>query len=275
MPSKLEAELMKATKVKQAAGEGRKAYLVRMLKAGQDVKAPAWDALSGEAQAWYNDSVRLYQAHTNPNDIKEFPDYVQPTTRATLSVAAAPIDPEPETEEEAPEADEPPVEEDEPEADEPAVEEDEPAVEEADDAPLDEPEEDEFEEDEPPVEEEPEPPLAAAPTKRPAAKPAKAPVRKPPPAVKTPSKGPVKTVKVAKTDGVVTRPPKPAAPGASTVIKRLMLRNPDVTNAELIEKLKEKSISVTSISVSTIRSDFKHSIRVLQEAGYCQELPAP
>jgi hypothetical protein len=248
-----------------------------MLKDGQKMTSQSWDALSGEAQAWYNDSVKLYQAHTNPNDIKEFSDHVPTTARATLNVApAAPVE-----EDEAPvEAEEAPapVEEEAPvEAEDEPLEaaEAEPEEAEVEDAPVD-AEEVAFEEDEPPVEVE-EPVVAAAPkpSQKPAVKtPSKAPVRKPPPAVKTPSKAPVKSIK-AKDDGEVTRPPKPAAPGASTTIKRMMIRNPDVTNAELMEKLKEKHIDVTPISVSTIRSDFKHSIKVLQEAGFCQEMPAP
>ena len=37
--------------------------------------APSWDALSAEAQAWYNDSVRLYQAHNNPATSRNFPTW--------------------------------------------------------------------------------------------------------------------------------------------------------------------------------------------------------
>ena len=56
------------------------------------------------------------------------------------------------------------------------------------------------------------------------------------------------------------------------MIKRLLLKDINVTNAELMEKLAAENISVTAITVSTIRSDFRHSLRVLQEAGYCADI---
>jgi hypothetical protein len=263
--SKLETELIKITKVAQAAGEPRPKYFLRLLQEGQKIETDHWEAtLSAEAQLWYNQAVQLYSAHHNPNDIKEFPDYVPTSTRATLAP-----EPEPETEDAAPE------ETDEPEdADGGEGPED-------DDEPEDDGDEDAEDEGVTVVEPEPEPaPLQAATTKKTTRKPP--PPRKPPPAVKTPAKPrPAGGIKAKDANGEllvapsISRPPKPASPGASTMIKRLLLKDINISNAELIEKLREENIPVTSISVSTIRSDFRHSLRVLQEAGYCTEIANP
>ena len=292
--SKLEAELVKATKVKQAQAEPRSKYLVRLLHAGQSVPDPVWDAISAEAQHWYNESVRLYQAHNNPNDIKEFPDLTPAVQRVSMKPVEAVEEPKPvpveEPEVEAIEDEEPEVEDEDLPIEEPAngIDGEE---EEEEDLPA---EEDEDGEEEMPVPQpEPEPvPLQAA--KKPATpKPKPAPA-KPKPAVKTPSRPP-KPIKAAaevvemplkdkirakasaangETEEMPSRPPKPAAPGASTMIKRLLLKDSNITNAELMEHLKAHNIAVTSISVSTIRSDFRHSLKVLHEAGYALEIPA-
>lgn len=295
--SRLETEMMKVTKLRQAAGEHRHQYLFRLLEGGQKLTKPLWNTLSAEAQQWYNDGVNGYMAHNSVDDIPDFPDINTGTERATLSLrpvetaSEVPGEPVPEPgpvpapieEPDGDDEDMAPVDEPDEELDEAAQEADE-----GDKAPVEDDEAleealeygraEEPEEDEAPVEEEePAPVEAAAPVKKPAKQ-----APKPKPAVKSPSKpaGPVKKpVKAATGNGPdpsgVSRPPKPAAPGASTFIKRALLKNVHVTNAELMEKLREKGITVTAISVSTIRSDFRHSLKVLQEAGFCQEIEAP
>ena len=282
--SKLEAELMKVTKLRQAAGEARHAYLLRLLQGGQGLTKPLWNTLSADAQRWYNDGVNAFMAHNIADDIPDFPDLG--TERATLTTRP----PEP-----APEATKPPeaMPEPEPVEDEEEIEpEDEPVENGEDEEPEDTEDEapveddEEFEEDVVPIEEPEDEPLPLstaaskpAPTKKPAAAPPpKATPEKPKPAVKKAPAGPVKQPlkrAAGKGNGEITRPPRPAAPGASTLIKRMLLRNVHVTNAELMEKLREKNITVTAISVSTIRSDFRHSIKVLHEAGLCKEIEAP
>ena len=65
------------------------------------------------------------------------------------------------------------------------------------------------------------------------------------------------------------RPATNSSPGkkvsACHVIKRMVARKPAITVAELIEKLKEENFKVSDVTVATLRSDFRDSLRVLNE----------
>lgn len=61
-------------------------------------------------------------------------------------------------------------------------------------------------------------------------------------------------------------------PGAYTKIKQLMVKDPTMTSEKLIEKLNKAGYEMTPIAVSSIRSDFRHSMRILKEAGLLAEL---
>lgn len=257
MPSKIETEFKKLTKLTQAAEEPRKAYLLRILGGGQQAKTEDWNKLSDDAQNWYNGAVNAYLTHNQLSDIPDFPDMPPPATeRAKLTLAPAPAA--------EPDADEPPLDEGAPEAE--GVDPD-------------------FEEDQPPedgigeIEEVEAPPAAVTPppraprsaaSKPTQPKPASKPTPKPPSSPK--GKAAAAPAAAASNGGAPSKPPKAAPPGASTMIKRLLIKNPAVTNAELQERLKADGINVTSISVSTIRSDFRHSLKVLHEAGFAKEV---
>lgn len=270
MTTQIETEFMKATKLRQGEGEARSKYLKRLLTAGQSLTDDVWATLSTPAQSWYNSGVTAYKIANNTEDIPEPVDPIEEEEEPVLAVrgvkppvAAAPIE-EPEDDEaleygraEEPEDDEAEVVEN---GEDEEEEEDENGEEEA--TPV----------EEPPVEEErvvqTAPRGARKPSKpapKPAAKPAPKPAAKPPKKAAAAADG---------NSGKLTKPPK-VAPGASTFIKRMLLKDMNVTNAELMEQLREEGVSVTPITVSTIRSDFKHSLKVLQEAGYATEVAVP
>lgn len=86
----------------------------------------------------------------------------------------------------------------------------------------------------------------------------------------------------AKSNGKAPAAKKAAAPkkkavkamgqGAPTLIKQMVLKNPEISTAELTDKLKAKGLKVSSLTVSSIRSGFRHSIRILNEAGHCKNI---
>lgn len=70
--SKLEAELMKATKIKgPKAKEDRPAFLKRLVGAAQDLEDEDWEKLSEPAQKWVNAGAT---ALNDDNDVKDFSD---------------------------------------------------------------------------------------------------------------------------------------------------------------------------------------------------------
>lgn len=52
---------------------------------------------------------------------------------------------------------------------------------------------------------------------------------------------------------------------ACHVIKTMVVRKPSISVAELIEKLKGKSLKISDVTVATIRSDTRDTLRVLNE----------
>jgi hypothetical protein len=60
---------------------------------------------------------------------------------------------------------------------------------------------------------------------------------------------------------------KPKGSGLETTIKNLIIKKPAITSDELVEKLEAKSVKASRFTVVAIRAGFRHSIKVLQEAG--------
>lgn len=56
--------------------------------------------------------------------------------------------------------------------------------------------------------------------------------------------------------------------GAQTRIKELIMGNPTMSVADLRDKIAAEGFGVSSLTVSTIRSDFLHSLRVVKDAGH-------
>lgn len=57
------------------------------------------------------------------------------------------------------------------------------------------------------------------------------------------------------------------AGGALTYVRELLVKNPDITVADLTEKVKAKGHAVSTQTLHTTRSGFRQDIRVLQDAG--------
>jgi hypothetical protein len=64
---------------------------------------------------------------------------------------------------------------------------------------------------------------------------------------------------------------KPAATkrgsGLESTIKNMIVKKPTITSDELVEKLEAKQVKASRFTVVAIRAGFRHSIKVLQEAG--------
>lgn len=85
-----------------------------------------------------------------------------------------------------------------------------------------------------------------------------APAKKAKPAKKaTPKKE-----KTKKSNGAASR-----GTGAQTVIKQIMLKNPNISTDELIEKLASKGLKPTKVAVTSIRSGMRHTLNVMKDAG--------
>lgn len=165
--SKIEKELLGATKLKVKKGEERQAYLVRLCKAVAKVNDDTWEQLSTEAQEWNNGAAEQIKAGDKLDD---FPDL------------------------DAVEADE---------------------------------------------EERPLPPPARS----------------------------------AKKDDKPEKKATPAKaasgrkPSACHTIKTLVVKNPKITVAELSDQLKSLDLKVSDVTVATLRSDMRDTLRVMNEVG--------
>lgn len=67
------------------------------------------------------------------------------------------------------------------------------------------------------------------------------------------------------------RPPTKSHPGrkvsACHTIKKLVVKKPSITVAELAEKLKASGLKVSDVTIATLRSDLRDTLRVLNEVG--------
>jgi hypothetical protein len=54
---------------------------------------------------------------------------------------------------------------------------------------------------------------------------------------------------------------------APTLIKKMLLADPNLDVVEIDERLREQGMKMTRITISNIRSGFRHSLRVLIEEG--------
>jgi hypothetical protein len=52
------------------------------------------------------------------------------------------------------------------------------------------------------------------------------------------------------------------------MVKRIMLNNPDISVAELMDELDWQGLSPRKPTVATIRNEFRHSLKFLQAEGY-------
>jgi len=55
--------------------------------------------------------------------------------------------------------------------------------------------------------------------------------------------------------------------GAQTVIKRMLIKEPGLTVDDLCGRLEKQGYKTSRLAVSTMRSDFRHSLKILKEEG--------
>jgi hypothetical protein len=70
----------------------------------------------------------------------------------------------------------------------------------------------------------------------------------------------------------VTKGVTPKKPSALGRIKALLIANPKMTTADIAAVLGQETYQVAASTIPTIRNDFRHTVRALQEAGLCREL---
>lgn len=285
--TKIETELLEASGVKKKVGETFQKYAHRLMSACLDLKQDAWDEISDDAQDWVNKGAKQYNAD------KDIPNF--------------PADAEEEPEDEPEEAGEEGGEEEAGEGEEPDEPEERPRRgrgrrEEPEDEPEEAPrrggrraaKEEPDEEEERPRRggrssrrEEPEEPEEAPRGRRRAAKeeePEERPARSRTRAkggddeeADKPARGKVAAKKGGDAKGKSTakapaarsrKEPEGKAASATTLLKKMLIKKPRMTTDEILEELDTKhDLQPTKMAVASIASAFKHSMRVLNEAG--------
>lgn len=69
--SDIELELNKVTKIRRKKSEEKRAYLIRLIKAFDDITDDQWDTLSAEAQQWHNEAIKSWKKNQKPIDFPE------------------------------------------------------------------------------------------------------------------------------------------------------------------------------------------------------------
>lgn len=91
------------------------------------------------------------------------------------------------------------------------------------------------------------------------------------PAAKAAPKKATAPEKASKPEKDAKPAPKKAAekkgPGLSTRLKQLLIKKPNMPTVDLLEKLQGEGFDTTHGSVMSLRSDFRHSLKTLQDAG--------
>ena len=228
--SKIEKELTSAVDYKRAKGDEDQAYLTKLAQALAKLDDDDFENLSTPAQEWANAAILAIKKK------KELPAI--PADAAAKAEKEAPKKTDKAKAKEKAAAEEEDDDEDE--------DEDDAETDEGDDAEGDDSEEedDEDEDDEPPAK-----------TK------AKAKEKEKPAAKSKEKEAPKKAEKKDK-----PKPP-PAKPFEETVlykIKKLLCKDPSMKTDDIQTELKKLGHDVSTVTASTIRSDFRNTVRVLQ-----------
>lgn len=67
------------------------------------------------------------------------------------------------------------------------------------------------------------------------------------------------------------KPPSKRGRGILETTKKILLEQPDIPNDDLFKVITERCGSCSRIVMETVRSDFKHSLRVIKDAGRLKE----
>lgn len=230
--AKIEAELVKATGVKQKAKEDQQDYFARLIEKTQDLENDEWDKLSNKAQSWVNAGAKVQNAEKGdeiPNfadadnsgdDAEDDKDDKKPAKKGK---AAKDEEADDDKEDKKP-ARGSKAKKDEEVDDEPKGRR-RPAKDEGDDGADDAPKARGKKD---------------APDKKAAA----------------PDKKPVKD-----------KPAKKGGEGAQASIKRAIIKDPTATTEDIIAALAKKGLDATTSAVSTIRSGTLQTLRLVKELG--------
>lgn len=221
----IEKELVKLTGVKAKKGEDRQEFLRRLVEATMNLDDDVWDTISHTGQEWANQAATAY----NDGDDKEIPEF-----------------PDADDDDDAPEAEE----------SEDAAEESEPETK--------------------PAAKKKAVKAGKADANEKPAKPKKAPA-KPEKKADKPAKSDKPEKKAAKADKPA-KPEKKAKPdkgekekrgganGVKVRIKKLLVKKPDMSVDDLMAALsKDGGQAPSPMTLSNIRAEFRHSLKVLRE----------
>jgi len=233
--SKLEVLITKALNIKAKAKEERQVFLGRIVDAADDMEDDDWDKLPKEAQKWINAATK---AADSKKTIPDFPDAEAVDDVEGEEDADGDIVEEEDDEPKKKKSTKKVVEEDD---DEETADEDEPAPKKTNRSKSRQPVEDDDEE-----EEETET-VAKKKVKKAAGK--------------TPAKKVVEKTKTKRVAGALPM-------GAPTIIKQMILKKPEITKDELAAALEKKGFKTSILTISTVRSDFRNSLRVMKDAGW-------
>lgn len=253
--SKIEKELVEATELKAKKGEDRQKFLRRLVTAVQALPEAGWEALTTPAQNWANKGQVVVNDGEPDDEIKDFKD----------AKPALVEDDEDEAEAKPSKKKAAAADEDEEPAEEEA-EEEEPAPKKKGKVAKAEPEEEVEEEA---AEEEPVPKKKAARKAEPDDdEEEETEVKKP--AKKTGAKPPVKKAAAvakeapAKKKVVVKEKKEKELSGPKFDATKMVIKNPGLTTAELVEKLGGKKAGVSEITVAAVRANVRHTLMTLK-----------
>lgn len=247
--NKIETELMDATALKRKVAEKPQLWMTRLIKAVQDLPEDEWDKISEPAQLWVNGGAKAIKGE---KEVPAFPgeepeedeEDAKPARRGRAAAAA--VDEEEEEEKpsrkssrraaaaEEEEEEEKPARRGRAAAVEEEEEEEKPARRSTRRAARDEDEEEE------------------KPARRGRA------ARDEDEDEDKPKKAAVK-----RGDGEVRKV------GAQTQIKKMLAKKPSLSTEELLERLEKQGYHPTPLAVSSIRSGFRNTVKILNEAGLC------
>lgn len=227
----VQKEIVELTKLKPKANEDRQDYLKRVMKVLQEYTDDEWDAIPTDAQNWANAAAKALNDDT---DLPEFPGFKPEKAGKAAKKEEA---------------------------------EDEGEGEDAGGEDEDESEDDSEDEDE----EEKKPAKKVAPKKTDRQGPKKA-VEKEKPKAKAGKEGNGK-----KSDKPEKKAAKPAKDddkkkrggpdGLKVRIKKLILKNPSIGTEDLITAMTTDDEIPSKFTISNIRAEFRHSLRVLADMG--------
>ena len=228
--------LLKATKIdNQQDDEARGTFLTRLYEAAHELESDVWEALPEVIQNWVNDAT------TAGNDDEEIPDPdAKPAAKAKNGADESLDD----------NAEDSGKDEPEDEDDDDETESDDGALSGADEVEAQTEENDDVE--------------ASTDSGTTTKKPKKA-TAKAAPAKKAVAAKKEKAAKPAKKAG--TSPRGNGGTGAQTQIKLMMLKDPNISTEDLIDRLGKKGLKPTKVAVTSIRSGMRHTMRVMADAG--------